>query len=253
MTTPQESTVEGLDSIETPIVSPAANGGEVRILQTVLITPGTTSQDICDQIGLDSTEYMLGTLANKQFAPFDVVYPFVAPGDKLYMTPRAKAGAPAPAPRPGRDVSPWTRLQTYVSGRLQNARASSPILIKPNVRPVWQQRGWKEVAPGIFIGYYATPFGSRKGRVEFSPDGVFWRLLIWDIPPEFQLSGHPHAVCVTKVDGNVFEIHQNVPPTSIDSAIFSTEILLHEAHDLLRQRSEPKFRPRRVYDATFSK
>ena len=186
MTTPQESTVEGLDAIETPIVAAAANGGEVRILQTVLITPGTTSQDICDQIGLDSTEYILGTLAQRQFAPFDVVYPFVAPGDKLYVTPRAKAGASAPAPMPSRNGSILSRLQTYLAHRRDTVAANSPILIIPKVRPVWQQRGWKEVAPGIFIGYYATPFGSRKGRVEFSPDGVFFRLLIWDIPQSSQ-------------------------------------------------------------------
>ena len=233
MTTERTPEEQELETIVISIAIPAVEGDEDNVLQTVKITPGATCGEILNALGRDPSGHILATLSGKVFAPFDAVFPHVQQGDKLYLTPNAKAGAAAPAPHTSGGAGMLGRLKRLFGERRFTEKTTTPVLVTPKVLPAWRQKGWKQVSQGVYEGFYATPYGTRKGRVVFQRDGSFRRVLIWDPPKELKLSGHPHAICFTRVEGNVFEIHQSEPPVSLDSAILTTERLFQEAHEML--------------------
>lgn len=242
------------------VVIPAGDGETDTTLQEVTIIPGITTQDVLNSLNR-GTGFILGNVSGNLFRPRDLLFDLLEANEKLWLTPSAEAGAKAPAHSQQRPDSLFGRLRRLVTtptttpmatpakrivaevsapvkGNRQVVVASpgrsapiatprKPIHALLNIKPAWQEKGWKEVSPGIYQGNFKCPFGSFKGRVEFAGQR-FRRSFIWGPPAELWRSRHPKAVCFSREGEGKYQVHMYDTPTSVDSAILNIERILNE-------------------------
>ena len=68
------------------------SGGE-RKPEDVVIGPGTTSAELLDALEMDKSDFLVGKgTADSIFAKEEPLYPAIADGENLYITPTVEAG-----------------------------------------------------------------------------------------------------------------------------------------------------------------
>jgi hypothetical protein len=75
-----------------------------------------------------------------------------------------------------------------------------------------EQRGWKQVEPGVFAGPYATRHGTWDGEIERAADTL--RVFIYD--PPARMRRHPKWPCFHSADGGWYRIHLHTNPVDGD-------------------------------------
>lgn len=204
------------------------------------IEPGTTSQDILNQLGLkgyvlakDNGRHVLGANEN--------VYVAAQDGEKLIATAEITVAYQrvSPANRPasaGLFKDFWTVVQSMAGKTAEHLplasstsgtlRRGSPI-VKRGFRPLWEEREWRRNGPE-YSGYFRTPYGAYEGRIlEYGPD--FRKFFI--INPPNCLWRHSHRQCFLRKGDNTYEVHFSTQGKTIDDGIIPVENVLIEAHE----------------------
>ena len=216
-------------------IIPADGTGEEHIIDQVPISPGDTAADIIEMLGRSPDDFFLAPLNGRAFQKTDVVWPRVANGDMLGITPAMEAGA---------------GLGLLGTGR-KGAGASAPVSAK---RPApasgvtvpgqvfAHQKGWEEKPIGVFHGVLATPFGPLKARIRFS-GAKLRNIEIHNPPREIWQARHPHKVCFFARGENWYELHMVDAPRTVDEAILNAERTVNEAYLILHGGDQaPRFR-----------
>lgn len=99
------------------------------------------------------------------------------------------------------------------------------VRVRRDLRPVYQERGWKE-HKGFLVGFYRTRNGAFKGVIEkpFSKNPTYYI----ETPPERLLNGE-HSACFTETSKNTFRIHWSKKPADVNVGILRMETTIVEA------------------------
>jgi hypothetical protein len=201
---------------------------ESDALREATIEPGSTAGDVLAALNL--TGYLLSRAGSAQhFAAEEVIYDAVRDGDKLNATPVATVGGNLldllvslfssdsnnqPLPRTGGRT---------VTVRRPNGTVGRGVLVTPDSRPLWQQRGWRRVGSRL-VGAYRTPLGSFAGEVEMG-----YRPAFTIVNPPVGLLRGQHGQCFRPRGGGVYAIHWSRGHSNPDAGIAAVENLLLEA------------------------
>ena len=118
--------------------------------------------------------------------------------------------------RPVKALAVQPRERVFVLNELRE----QPVI------PYWQLRGWRNVAEGLYLGYFKTPLGRCHGVVKWNSEQDFG-FYVHDVPQAL-LDG-PHGGCFAEVKPGKFRIHFSRLPSDVNSGIFYIETLLQEA------------------------
>ena len=219
-----------LEEINVSII-PADGTGEEHIIDQVPISPGDTAADIIEMLGRSPDDFFLAPLNGRAFQKTDVVYPRVANGDMLAITPDMEAGL-------------------FGTGSKKEAGAEAPVSAKRAAsgvnmlgRVFAHQKGWEEKPIGVFHGVLATPFGPLKARISCFSGGKVRNIEIHNPPREIWQAKHPHKVCFLARGENWYELHMIDAPRTVDEAILNAERTINEAYLILHGGDQaPRFR-----------
>jgi hypothetical protein len=171
-------------------------------LREVSVEPGVVAADVLR--GLNLAGYLLSKEGSAQFfAAEEPIYDAVNDGDKLRATPSAQVG-------------------NVLRSILRIARR---LRIRPDSRPLWQARGWKQTDAQTLVGAFRTPAGSVSGEIHLqdgSPD-FFIRN-----PPRRLLKGS-HGSCFRPRGDGLYWIHFATPHRDIDAGLAAVEVLVFNA------------------------
>ena len=137
---------------------------------------------------------------------------------------QGRRGTPPPAPR---RASTATRIVLPPGNRAparRSTRDGSRLVVRPQPRTLWQERGW-QVRGSRIVGQYHTSVRAFPGEVE-DYQGRFPRFYIRDVPEE--LFNHPHAACFQPRDGDWYFVHFAPRPKDPDSGIRKIEQIMEE-------------------------
>ena len=220
---------------------------ESGIIDDLAIMPGTTTQDVIRQIGLDGQDYVLTKGRGEEpFADSEELYGQLPDGSKLWLCQPIEVGVGA-----GRiphlpfsrylpsfiERFAWRRTIGYTeTGNIKvitgNSNSIFPVTRKmaSNVvtrdnRPYWAQRNWKENR-NSYHGYFRTKYGSFPGKATVSPSKEI-KLFIKKPPKE--LKAHEHSSCFTKKTGGWYSVHVYDGLNNLSSGIIEVEKILKEA------------------------
>jgi len=214
-----------------------AESGAYHDLQ---IAPGTTTRDICAQLGLGD-HYLISKRGAEPFGDDENIYGAITDGEKLFLSTPVEVGSISDlfrfssedeiqtppkwlSPRPTIVASPRAISPAESAPRFPSM--GKPILVSRDTRSYWEQRGWTR-SGFKYEGYYRTPFGSWKGKAEVSFSG---RVELFIHKPPEALENHSHWACFRGQWGGWYFIHTNEPIADLSSGILAVEKILLEAH-----------------------
>jgi len=99
-------------------------------------------------------------------------------------------------------------------------------LVRRQEIPYWQEQGWYR-SNGSYRGYYKTPYGRWRGRIERVYLGNF-DYYVYD--PPYCLEHHPHWPCFRYQGDGQYLLHFSRKTKDISSGIMIMEQLITEAY-----------------------
>lgn len=198
--------------------------------------PGTTAQDVLNQVGLPEGYVLSSGKGQEPFGSDEEIYSQIADGCKLFASTPVEVGS---GPLSSFFESFLNSILDFLAPLEQpqvpnkvfrpKCRNVGPNVIKRAEIPYWRQRGWRMIS-GKYRGHYSTGDKSFKGEATISNSG---RVELFIFNPPDCLRKHPHWHCfIKKLDGRFF-IHNNKNGTfDLSSGIMDVERILKEALEL---------------------
>lgn len=200
------------------------------------ILPGTTAQDILNQIKLTEGYILSNGRGQEPFGSDEVIYDQITDGCKLYASTPVEVGYGPLSVFFENCINFFLDLfepieQSNTTNNVQTKKYNSvgKNVVKRSEKPYWEQRGWKK-SFGEYHGFYRTTYGSYRGKATISPSGQI-ELFIYN-PPKC-LEGHSHWQCFMKRKDGSFFIHNNKSGEfDLSSGIMDVERIIKEAYEL---------------------
>lgn len=199
----------------------------------VALKPGTRASDILMQLKLQGYALRKPDGSGKFFAANEDVFAAVEKEGvfKLEAVPGmpvaiAGPGASRPAPVPGlfsRIIR--RRPPTIVSPARTVISPSVPTAVIRRPRPLWVERGWRQIDHRKWSGKYELPQGKWDGEVTKEGANVYRP---WISDPPRAVSAHHHRACLGNA-GRAYRLHFSTNPVSVDGAVLAMENFLAES------------------------
>jgi hypothetical protein len=104
-------------------------------------------------------------------------------------------------------------------------RRGNAVIVLPDIRPLWQIKGWQKQSEYELIGAFRTPQGSFVGKITITDGKPSYYI---QNPPKQLLNGS-HGACFRRRLKGWYWIHFSKEPRDLDSGIAAVERLIFEA------------------------
>ncbi|MDD5697834.1 MAG: hypothetical protein PHH77_04380 [Victivallaceae bacterium] len=196
------------------------------------IPPGTTAQDILNQVNLGNGYVLSSGRGQEPFGSDEVIYDQIADGCKLYASTPVEVGSGPLSSFIDNCIDlfiHWFILPEPVNPQNKTRIYTGSNVVRRAETPYWEQRGWKKIL-GKYHGYYRTKYGSFRGEADVSSSG---RIELFIFSPPDCLRKHSHWPCFMKRPNGKFFIHNNKNGIfDLSSGIMDVERIITESFGL---------------------